>query len=600
MSDIREFIRAASGGESKATVAVCGGRLVNVVSEEIYQADVAIYRDRIIAVGDISEYIGPQTEIIDATGRYLTPGMIDGHLHVECSKLSLTSFAKAVLPLGTTSIVSGLDQIIVVGGPDAAREFLDEVRQTPLKVFWGAPCKTPYTMPRSTVGHYFGPKDHRDTHHWPECVGIWETVREFIQEEDDDVLQAIEIGQANRLPVLGCCPMTRGARLNGYMQSGVRADHESYTPEEMLEKLRAGMHVVVRESSISHFLSDNLRIVTEMGAKALRRISFCTDDVVASDILSRGHLDNMVRMAIAMGISPMAAVQMATINGAEALRIDHKVGSISPGRTADILIVNDLRDFRIEAVVANGTLAARDGRMRVELVPPQRSAGLLRSVKAAPVAAEEIAVPFTGTTPFAEVLAIAVTPEKVFVRTRRNVTLPVVEGKILADAGQNVQYVTVVERHGKTRNRPVAFVSGFNLKSGAIASSTAPDDNNIICIGADPQDMAIAINHLIANNGGQVVVDDGEVVEFLHLPIGGIVSDIDPAEMAAFELRLDEAARRLGCDLPWPFMYMFVLQITAIPDYAMTDLGVVDCVNLRIISPLDPDGPAKATTLAAE
>lgn len=208
MSDVREFIRAASGGESKATVAVCGGRLVNVVSEEIYQADVAIYRDRIIAVGDISEYIGPQTEIIDAADRYLTPGMIDGHLHVECSKLSLTSFAKAVLPLGTTSIVSGLDQIIVVGGPDAAREFLDEVRQTPLKVFWGAPCKTPYTMPRSTVGHYFSPKDHRDTHHWPECVGIWETVREFIQEEDEDVLQAIEIGQANRLPVLGCCPMT--------------------------------------------------------------------------------------------------------------------------------------------------------------------------------------------------------------------------------------------------------------------------------------------------------------------------------------------------------------------------------------------------------
>lgn len=599
MSDIREFIRAASGG-SKATVVVRGGRLVNVVSEEIYQADVAIYGNRIIAVGDVSDYIGPQTETIDATGKYLTPGMIDGHLHVECSKLSLTSFAKAVVPLGTTSIVTGLDQIIVVGGPDAAREFLDEVAQTPLKVFWGAPCKTPYTMPRSTVGHYFSPKDHRDTHHWPECVGIWETVREFIQEEDEDVLQAIEIGQASRLPVLGCCPMTRGARLNGYMQSGVRADHESYTPEEMLEKLRAGMHVVVRESSISHFLSENLRIVTEMGVKALRRISFCTDDVVASDILSRGHLDNMVRMAIAMGISPMAAIQMATINGAEALRIDHKVGSISPGRTADILIVNDLREFRVEAVVANGALAARDGRMAVKLVAPQRSAGLLQSVKAKPVTAADIALPFLGKASSAEVLAIAVTPEKIFVRTRRDVTLPVVDGKVLADASQNVQYVTVVERYGKTKNRPVAFTSGFNLKSGAIASSTAPDDNNIVCVGANPEDMAIAINHLIVNNGGQVVVDNGKVVEFLHLPIGGIVSDIDPEEMAAAEIRLDEAARRLGCDLPWPFMYMFVLQITAIPDYAITDLGVVDCVNLRIISPLDPHGSASANTLAAE
>ncbi|MEL4374726.1 adenine deaminase [Brucella cytisi] len=600
MSDIREFIRAASGGNTKATVAIRGGRLVNVVSEEIYLADVAVYNDRIIAVGDISDYIGPATDIIDATGKYLTPGMIDGHLHVECSKLSLTSFAKAVVPLGTTSIVTGLDQIIVVGGPDAAREFLDEVKGTPLKVFWGAPCKTPYTMPRSTVGHYFSPKDHRDTHHWPECVGIWETVREFIQEEDDDVLEAIQIGQASRLPVLGCCPMTRGARLNGYMQSGVRADHESYTPEEMLEKLRSGMHVVVRESSISHFLSNNLRIVTEMGVKALRRISFCTDDVVASDILARGHLDNMVRMAIAMGISPMTAIQMATINGAEALRIDDKVGSISPGRAADILIVNDLRDFHIEAVVANGILAARGGRMAVELVAPQRSAALLQSVNAKPVTAADIVVPFDGKTSSADVLAIAVTPEKIFVRTRRDVVLPVVGGKVLADPVRNVQYVTVVERYGKTQNRPVAFTSGFNLKSGAIASSTAPDDNNIICIGVDPEDMAVAINHLIANNGGQVVVDKGKVIEFLHLPIGGIVSDIEPHEMAAAEIRLDEAARSLGCDLPWPFMYMFVLQITAIPDYAITDLGVVDCVNLRIISPLHPDTPGTADTLAAE
>ncbi|OCC04459.1 adenosine deaminase [Labrys sp. WJW] len=586
MTDIREFIRAASGHGAKASLAVRGGRLVNVVSEEIYQADIAILGDRIIAVGDIADHVGPETEIIDASGKYLCPGMIDGHLHVECSKLSITSFAKAVVPLGTTSIVTGLDQIIVVGGPAAAREFLDEARQTPLKVFWGAPCKTPYTMPRSTVGHYFGPQDHLATHHWPECVGIWETVREFIQEEDADVLKAIEIAEASRLPLLGCCPMTRGARLDAYQQARVRADHESYTPEEMLEKLRAGMHVVVRESSISHFLSDNLRIVTEMGVKALRRISFCTDDVVASDILARGHLDNMVRMAIAMGISPMAAIQMATINGADALRIDDKVGSLSPGRAADILLVNDLRDFKIEAVIAKGALAARDGSMAVELAPPPRSEALLHSIKLEPIKPEEIAVPFSGSGDSADVLAIAVTPEKIFVRTRRDVSLPVKEGRIQADIGQNVQYITVVERYGKTRNRPVAFTSGFGLKAGAMASSTAPDDNNIICIGTNVEDMAVAINHLIANQGGQVVVRDGKVLEFLHLPVGGIVADIDPAAMAEKELRLDDAVRSLGCDLPWPFMYMFVLQITAIPDYAITDLGVVDCVNLKVISPL--------------
>ncbi|MGE6781405.1 adenine deaminase [Ensifer adhaerens] len=590
MSDIRDFIRAASGTGGKATLAIRGGRLVNVVSEEIYQADVAIYGERIIAVGDIADYIGPETRIVDATGKYLAPGMIDGHLHVECSKMSLTSFAKAVVPLGTTSIVTGLDQIIVVGGPAAAREFLDEANQTPLKVFWGAPCKTPYTMPRSTVGHYFSPADHQATHHWPECVGIWETVREFIQEEDADVLAALELAEKSRLPVLGCCPMTRGARLNGYQQSGVRADHESYTPEEMLEKLRAGMHVVVRESSISHFLSDNLRIVTEMGAKALRRISFCTDDVVASDILKRGHLDNMVRMAIAMGVSPMAAIQMATINGADALRIDDKVGSISPGRAADILLVDDLRNFNIETVVAKGEVVARNGRMAIELTPPERSAALLNSVKVAPLQPGDLKVAYDGAGDTADAMAIAVTPEKIFVRTRRDVTLAVKDGQVLAEPQMDVQYVTVVERYGKTSNRPVAFTSGFGLKEGAIASSTAPDDNNIICIGADLEDMRIAINHLIANNGGQVVVRHGKVEAFLHLPIGGIVSDIEPAEMAALEDQLDDAARALGCSLPWPFMYMFVLQITAIPEYAITDLGVVDCVGLKVISPFTPAG----------
>ncbi|QRY66099.1 adenine deaminase (plasmid) [Ensifer sp. PDNC004] len=590
MSDIREFIRAASGTGGKATLAIRGGRLVNVVSEEIYQADVAIYGERIIAVGDISDYIGPETKIVNATGKYLAPGMIDGHLHVECSKMSLTSFAKAVVPLGTTSIVTGLDQIIVVGGPAAAREFLDEAKQTPLKVFWGAPCKTPYTMPRSTVGHYFSPADHQATHHWPECVGIWETVREFIQEEDADVLAALELAEKSRLPVLGCCPMTRGARLNGYQQSGVRADHESYTPEEMLEKLRAGMHVVVRESSISHFLADNLRIVTEMGVKALRRISFCTDDVVASDILKRGHLDNMVRMAIAMGISPMAAIQMATINGADALRIDDKVGSISPGRAADILLVNDLRNFNIETVVAKGEVVARDGKMAIELTPPERSVALLNSVKVKPLQPGDLKVAYHGAGETADAMAIAVTPEKIFVRTRRDVTLKVKDGEVFADPAADVQYVTVVERYGKTSNRPVAFTSGFGLKQGAIASSTAPDDNNIICIGADLEDMRIAINHLIANNGGQVVVRNGNVEAFLHLPIGGIVSDIEPAEMAALEDELDDAARALGCSLPWPFMYMFVLQITAIPEYAITDLGVVDCVGLKVISPFSPAG----------
>lgn len=585
MPDLRDYIRAGRA-EIKAEAIITGGRLVNVASEEIYPADIAVWGGRIMATGDVAEYRGPATEVIDAQGQYLVPGMIDGHLHVECSKMSITSFAKAVVPLGTTSIVSGLDQILVTAGVEGAREFLDEAAGTPLRVFWGAPCKTPYTLPMSNVGHYFGPEDHQATHHWPECVGIWETVREFVQEMDEKVLAAIELAEKHRLPILGCSPMCCGTKLNSYLQAGVRADHESYTAEEFAEKLRKGVHVVIRESSISHFLTENLRIVTEMGIKATRRISFCTDDVVAADILRRGHLDNMVRMAIGMGIAPMAAIQMATLNGAEALRIDGKVGVLAPGRAADVLFVEDLRDFRAGRVMAKGRMAAEDGRLTHALAPPPRSGRLLGTVRLDPVKASDFAVPAKAAQPEARVMAMAVTPEKIFVRKRRDVTLSVSHGHIRADRAQDVQYVTVVERYGRTRNRPVGFISGFGLKSGALATSTAPDDNNIVCVGTNPEDMAVAVNHIIAMNGGQVVVDGGKVVEALPLPIGGIVADLEPEEMAQREEALDEAARALGCTLPWPFMYMFVLQITAIPDYAITDLGTISCLELKVVDPV--------------
>jgi adenine deaminase len=585
LSDIRDFIRAGRA-EYKATLIVSGGTLVNVASQEIYPADVAVYKDRIVAVGDVSDYRGSDTQIVDATGYFLCPGLIDGHLHVECSKMSVTSFAKAVVPLGTTSIVSGLDQILVVSGLEGAREFLDEAKGTPLKIFWGAPCKTPYTLPRSNVGYYFGPDDHRATHSWPECVGIWETVREFVDTMDDNVLEAIEIAEKSRLPILGCSPMCRGHRLNSYLQVGVRSDHESYTADEMLEKLRNGMHVVIRESSISHFLTENLRIVTEMGVSATSRISFCTDDVVATDILDRGHLDNMIRMAVKMGIPPLTAIQMATINGAEALRIGQKVGSISPGLAADILLVKNLDDFRVSTVIAKGKLVARDGKLVADFVPPARSTRVTKTFNVEPVSREDLLVRAPSPGSQAAVSTIAVTPDKIFVRKRRDVTLPVRDGFVTADVSQDVQYLTVVERYGRTSNRPVAFTSGFGLRSGALATSAAPDDNNIVCVGADLDDMVLAINHIIANNGGQAVASGGKIVSFLPLPIGGIVSDLDPQEMAVKEQELDEAARALGCTLPWPFMYMFVLQITAIPDFAITDLGLIDCVNLEVVDPL--------------
>ena len=240
VENLKEMIRAGRG-KIPAHKVIRGGQLVNVMSSEVYPADIAVYNDMIAAVGDVEDYIGPDTEIIDAKGRYLVPGMIDGHIHSECSKLSITSYAKAVVPRGTTSMISGLDEYISVSGLEGLKEIFAEVKQSPLKVFWGAPYKTPYTIPESTVAFNFTKEVHQEVQKWPECFGVWETVREFLQEEDEDTLGAIAEAFKNRLPVFGCAPMAQGNDLNGYLCGGVRLDHESYTHEEVVEKMRKGI-----------------------------------------------------------------------------------------------------------------------------------------------------------------------------------------------------------------------------------------------------------------------------------------------------------------------------------------------------------------------
>ena len=583
--NIRTYIDAGLA-KIKADLVIKNAQLINVCSSEIYPADVAIYADRIVATGDVEAYIGPDTSILDATGKYLAPGLIDGHLHIECSKLSITSFAKAVVPHGTTSIISGLDETLVTTGLDGLREIFAEIKASPLKVFWGAPFKTPYTFPESTVGFNMTPEVHAEVQQWPECFGVWEMVREFIQEKEENALGAIEVAQKTRLPVFGCAPMASGIDLNGYLCAGIRLDHESYDHVEAMEKIRKGMYMLIRESSVTSFLEENMKTVTEINPEVARRISFCTDDVTATDIMQNGHMDKLVRMTIAQGVDPIKAIQMATLNSAIAYRIDHLVGSIAPGKLADILIIDDPQCFQVEQVIVEGRPVAAAGRISIPLNPPERSAVLTGSMKADPVTVEQMKVRTELSSERVNVLAMHCSGEQAFVRKRRDVVLRNANGVVEPDVEQDVLYATVVERFGRNGNRPVAFCSGWKLKAGAMASSNAPDDNNIVCIGTNSEDMTIAINHLIAQGGGQVVVKDGEIQEFLSLPIGGIVCDMEPEEMVVREKAMNDAARALGCDLPDPFMYMFFLPITAIPDYALTDMGAIDCVSLTVFNPV--------------
>ena len=580
---LKNLIRAGRG-MIPATTVIQNGKLINVMTSEIYLADIAIYKDTIVATGDVEDYIGPSTVIIDATDKYLCPGLIDGHIHGECSLLSITSFAKAVVPRGTTSIVSGLDEYISVSGLEGLKEIFEEVELSPLKVFWGAPFKTPYTIPESTVAFNINSDVHREVQKWDECYGVWEVVREFVEEEDEDTLGAMVYAKQNGLPIFGCAPMARGKDLNGYISSGVRLDHESYTHEEVVEKMRNGMHMIIRESPLTPFLKENIRAITEVNSALSRRMSFCTDDVTSTDIINKGHLDHVVRFAIEEGVDPMTAIQMATINSAEAYRIDHLIGSISPGRIADILFIDSPESFNVEAVMSDGKLVAENKKLNYELIPPKRSSILKGVLKCNKTTKEDFEYKVDINN--GKVKVLSMDSKGPFVRKRKEVYLDVKNGIVIPDPNQDTIMVSVLERFGKNGNKALGFCSGWNIKKGAMASSAAPDDNNIIVMGADSKDMSVAVNYLIDNGGGQVVVLNGEVLEFLPLPVGGIVCDLEPEEVSKKETLLNKAAHTLGSTLIEPMMYMCFLEITAIPDYAITDIGLVDYVNLTTFNPI--------------
>lgn len=581
---LSEYIDAGAG-KIKADMAVVGGTLINVNTSEYYAADVAIYKGKIVAVeSDISDYIDENTKIIDAKGKYLAPGLIDCHIHVECSKMSMTRFAEAVVPHGTTSIVSGLDEYISVLGVDGLEKIFEEIDASPMKVFWALPYKTPYTIPKSTIAYNVTAKDHAKYHQDSRCFGIWELVREAVKTKDQDTLEAICLAKKYHRPIFGCSPLATGKELNEYLMSGVRVDHESYDHKEFLEKARKGMHTIIRESAVTKFLTENIRAITEGAPGMARHTSFCSDDVHARGILKEGHIDHMVHLAIKCGASPMTAIQMATINAAEAYQIDDLVGSIAPGKDADILLVDQPGTFNVQTVISKGMLITENGENKFDYVTPLRDEALLHTVKHAPLTADD----FATHVDISEGTALVETINSIgpFMRKRRDVELPVVNGIVQPSAEKDVALVSVVERFGINGNVSKGFISGWSFKKGAIATTSSPDDNNLVVAGANTEDMALAANTLIENGGGQIVVIDGKIVSFLPLPIAGIASDLTPEELAKKENELDEAAKSIGSTLPDPIFYLSFLPITAIPDLAITDGGNVDYTKLSYFDPI--------------
>jgi len=581
----KRLIRVGLGQEPADTV-IKGGNLVNVFTSQIYPADVAIADGRIAAVGDVEYSIGDQTEIIDASGKFLTPGLVEAHLHAEVPKVTMTRLANAIVERGTTSLMTPIDQVGVVNGLDGIRWVLDEAKETPLKIFHSGASRLPYTTPASTIATTYGPKEHAIAQKWEEAVGIWEYMNDSILDFDEPVFEAAEMAIQNKLTLHGHAPVTMGKNLSAHVAAGMRDDHESYLPAELAEKLANGVYGIIRRGTHSDNVPLCVKVVTEMRLPT-RHLCLCTDDLDCSDITELGLIDYLVRYVIQQGIDPVTAIQMGTINTAECYRVDHLVGSVAPGRVADILLVSDLPNFVVDAVIANGKLVARNGKMIEPLPSPKYPDSFYNTMHLEKTkTADDLYITVDKNITKVDVLAVHLEPEEGLLSQGRETTLKVVDGKVMPDAEQGINYITVTDRHSGKGITGKGFISGFGLKRGAIATTTSPDDDNIICVGASVEDMAVAINYLVEIGGGQVAVLDGKVLADIPLPICGLMADVSVEEMAQMEKKLNAAGHSLGSGLKRPFFFIIFLSITAIPEYAMTDRGLVAHATRTVIDPI--------------
>ncbi len=588
---IRDDVQAGLGS-IKSDKVIIGGELVNVLTREIYKADVAIRGPKITFVGDVSGYVDEKTQVIDAKGKYLVPGLIDGHTHPESSLLSPTRFAETVVPTGTTSIMTAFDEYATVLGLPAIRYFLDEVKRTPLKVFEIVPCRVPYFPWADTTGGYMGAKEVAEALAWPESIGIWETIRTLVIRSDKDVLGAIKETRKRRQYVHGAGFGTPTQLLAGYLGAGIRSDHEIMTKEEALEKLRMGLKVQVWEGAVLSMLADIIKFATENKNIDTRGISIITDDVDVEYFHTYGHTNHLVKRAMEEGIDPVTAIQMVSLNSAETYGVDHLVGSVAPGKFADVLLVDDLKSFKVESVIANGKLAAKDGKMLSELKVPERPKRYLCTVHLKKRVTPEMMKIKTKNPRArrAKVLSMLVPPYAP-IRLRHEATLEVEGGVVKPSTDQDVLYIDVVERYGKTSNIGKAFVTGFGLKEGAIATSMAHDNHNIAVLGANPEDMSYAVNHIAEIQGGQVVVSNGKVIDELRLPLCGIGTDKPAHELLERVKSLNTTAQKLGSKLKRPFMFLIFVPLAVIPDYAVTDKGFYDVKTEKFISPILEEMP---------
>ena len=561
-----EAIRCARG-ETPADLLLKGGRIVDVFSGEIMPGDVAVKNGTIVGIGP---YRARQT--VDLDGRIVTPGFIDAHVHIESAMTGITGFARAVAAHGTTTVIADPHEIANVLGVEGIRYMLAASEGQPVNIFFMLPSCVPATD-METAGARLMADDLQPFMKEDRILGLAEMMNyPGVLGADPEVLRKIALAEGAHKPVDGHAPGLTGVDLNAYVAAGISSDHECTTLAEAREKLKAGMHIMVREGTAAKNLAALLPLVNP---HTCRRMMWCTDDRHAHDLLTEGHIDFIVRSAVGQGLDPVVAVQMATLNPAEFFGLRH-LGAVAPGRRADLLVIEDLHDLKVGRVYSRGRLVAIDGRV-VDGIETPRPIGAPPAMRV-PSGALDFSIAATGR----RVRVIEIVPEQII--TRSIVTEARIEdGRAVSDPGRDLLKIAVVDRHSGTGRTAAAFVKGLGLKQGAIASSVAHDAHNIIVAGVGDRDMSAAVETIVKMAGGLAVVSDGRLLAQLALPIAGLMSEAPLAEVAAGLDRLIAATHFLGSPLGDPFMTLSFLALPVIPALKLTDRGLVDVEKFQIV-----------------
>ena len=570
---------AVAAGREPADMVIRNCTWVNVHSREaIPGSDIAIKSGRFASCGpDASAMIGPETRVIDAGGRYLIPGLCDGHMHVESGMLTVSQFVRAVIPHGTTSMFVDPHEVANVLGLKGARLMHDEAMVQPINVFVEMPACAPSAPGLETPGAEISPEDVAEAMTWPNIVGLGEMMNyPGVIAGDPKMLAEIAATQAAGKTVGGHYASPDLAGFHAYAAGGPADDHEGTCEADAIMRVRQGMRAMLRLGSAWYDVKAQITAVTEKGLDP-RNFILCTDDCHSGTLVNDGHMDRVVRHAIDCGLDPLIALQMATINTATHFGLEREIGSITPGRRADCILTSDLATLPIETVIARGALVAENGACLAEepdFTWPASARETVRMGRKLVAADFDIPAPAGATRVRARVIGVV---ENQAPTRALEAELAVVDGLVAADVAKDVAQIALVERHRRTGSVVNGFVSGFGYDAPcAVASTVAHDSHHMIVVGTSKSDMALAANRLGEVGGGVTVWKDGAEIALVRLPIAGLMSDAPAEEVAAAAEGMVAAMAACGCRLNNAYMQHSLLALVVIPALRISDLGLID------------------------